>query len=448
MLRRMGPTRRCNPRPQRWRFWVYAALLLAISACFIRRDDRYVSALAGLNVRTGPSQQAPVVALLPYRLQVSVLEEAPAYEDIAGVKGKWTRIKCTEAPQCWVFGAYLDYDQPRLFYRVEAAAGLNLRTAPTVKSNIVSGLPYRTIGFVEAVAPRVETIEEKSGFWFRTTFQGQSGWIFSGFTTTSSNESELTGDYIYDPEIKDLPELKDPAWKDGRIRRMVTAGGFSIQEMEYPAVHDALISAKRSNYTGSSVDYCSGPESRVVFVHKLTGRAYSAGGYAEWIERVDVPIPGIVQTSGHGCWCCCPYPVSRQYLIEEDRVTTIDLYMFQNETAACEFSNGLFGEKIWSTVDARLNGNTILIHWKKPACVMSEAQLSEKMAGKTVHFDNVRTFAHRTFIRLEKTEHGYRLKKKFETDVPEEFLGEWNSAKRIEPVPRTERIEEVSAHPH
>lgn len=119
-----------------------------------------VTAVDGLNVRTGPGMQYPVIKVLEYGSRWYTI----------GSSGGWLTLGTNQ----WVYGAYTRISSPIRIVTTTASDGLNVRKGPGVSNTIIRVLPLGTI---------VDVLEEKSG-WYRID---NSGWISSYYTKVLNN---------------------------------------------------------------------------------------------------------------------------------------------------------------------------------------------------------------------------------------------------------------------
>ncbi len=71
----------------------------------------YASAKSGLVVRSAPSTGSEKLGLIPYRGEVTVLDQGENEETIAGKTGRWAMIDY-DGQDAWVFGGFLTASQP------------------------------------------------------------------------------------------------------------------------------------------------------------------------------------------------------------------------------------------------------------------------------------------------------------------------------------------------
>ena len=67
---------------------------------------RWVSAKAGLAVRNKPGASGEKIGAIPFGAEVLLLTEEENYVELAGRKGRWSKISWF-GPDGWVFGGFL-----------------------------------------------------------------------------------------------------------------------------------------------------------------------------------------------------------------------------------------------------------------------------------------------------------------------------------------------------
>ncbi len=107
-------------------------------------------------------------------------------------------------------------------FRVIAARGLNLRAQPGIKARKISALPYLTTGPIELITRKVIDLQGRRGFWLKTSYKGQTGWIFSGFVLLARTPEELTS--IYKARFSRVQREKDEAHEKARYFHVRSAG--------------------------------------------------------------------------------------------------------------------------------------------------------------------------------------------------------------------------------
>ena len=67
---------------------------------------RWVSAKAGLTVRNKPAASGEKIGAIPFGAEVFLISEEENYVELAGRKGRWSKISWF-GPDGWVFGGFL-----------------------------------------------------------------------------------------------------------------------------------------------------------------------------------------------------------------------------------------------------------------------------------------------------------------------------------------------------
>lgn len=95
----------------------YIAIMLLCAAILTacnkppEADVRFVTAVAGLNLRSGPSGGAAPIKLVPAGSPVTFLEEQAQDSEWQGLRGRWMRVRF-ENSEGWVFGAFVTKNKP------------------------------------------------------------------------------------------------------------------------------------------------------------------------------------------------------------------------------------------------------------------------------------------------------------------------------------------------
>ncbi|PKL33703.1 MAG: hypothetical protein CVV45_06520 [Spirochaetae bacterium HGW-Spirochaetae-10] len=92
----------------RWTYFTGVMLLFFISVGCGRPGNAgmVVTAEGGLKMREAPDANARVLALVPNRALVEMVEQTGDETEIAGKKGRWTKIRFLDATG-WAFGGFL-----------------------------------------------------------------------------------------------------------------------------------------------------------------------------------------------------------------------------------------------------------------------------------------------------------------------------------------------------
>jgi len=153
-----------------------------------------------------------------------------------------------------------------LDFTVVAPSGLSLRTAPYMDANRLEVLPYgtavKTVGDWEELytLERLDTIDSRVGYWIETAYNGQKGFIFSGYLkngplfvppTDINNQFRITvpGERCqsinYDPSLHWYGIYLDPLTGDSKVKEVdieiaQTKLSMEDEEMAYADYADFL----------------------------------------------------------------------------------------------------------------------------------------------------------------------------------------------------------------
>lgn len=78
-------------------------------------------------------------------------------------------------------GADLPGQQDERFAFVNAAGGLNMRSAPTVAAEKIMTIPAGSRVKILSLSERKEKVGKTEDFWAQMDFGGKKGWVFNGF---------------------------------------------------------------------------------------------------------------------------------------------------------------------------------------------------------------------------------------------------------------------------
>ena len=104
---------------------LFVILLVAAIGCAQNRQEivkeeiiekpdqyRWVSSRGGLTVRSTPDISGEKVGAIPFGAEVLLISEEENYVELAGRKGRWTKISWF-GPDGWVFGGFLSEEEVR-----------------------------------------------------------------------------------------------------------------------------------------------------------------------------------------------------------------------------------------------------------------------------------------------------------------------------------------------
>lgn len=136
--------------------WVYNDYIKKTSS----NSTNYIGTaktLDGLNFRTGPSLDAPIMKVLSRGTKVNILS----------ISGNWVKIKCDNK----IGYVYKTYLETTANYMYVTASWLNLRVAPDLNSEIIRALKCGT-----KVA-----ILDINGNWAKILYKGTSGYVWRSY---------------------------------------------------------------------------------------------------------------------------------------------------------------------------------------------------------------------------------------------------------------------------
>ena len=72
---------------------------------------------------------------------------------------------------------------------VFAVSGLNLRAEPDTNAKVIAKIAYaEKVQIVDPITGFFETIEDRTGYWFKVQYKNQEGFLFSGYLTKSFSQ--------------------------------------------------------------------------------------------------------------------------------------------------------------------------------------------------------------------------------------------------------------------
>jgi hypothetical protein len=167
------------------------------------------------------------------------------------------------------------------YYEVSTQSGLNLRREPNFSSLRLSIIPFKYRGVVIQALPKLETIQGANGFWFKTIYMGQEGWLFSGFAkfltqiefqSRDSKETE-DGGYFMKSDLKNL-ELDRRAPSDLTFfqNESIIQTSEAISGKKYAAADFEIYNVGLdTNLTDHKYSACYGVVSYNIFRNRRTG---------------------------------------------------------------------------------------------------------------------------------------------------------------------------------
>ncbi|MBW7857218.1 MAG: SH3 domain-containing protein, partial [Leptonema sp. (in: Bacteria)] len=232
-------------------------------------DYYYVTTISGLSVRDKAGLTGKMIDILALNEPVQIVEKEPNLSKVSNRLGYWVKIQYSQnqnnqvlEKEGWVFDVYLHHQPIERFFKVKPLGGIEMRELPDLRAKVLNQLPYSTIGLIETASRRIDAIRGRRGYWFRTTFNDQVGWLFSGLVTTSLHRHELEREESLDLKEADL-EITNRSLDD------LLANAKSIQVFDGPDYRVHVLS-----YFLRDHELCDGPESRLVFERHRDGELF------------------------------------------------------------------------------------------------------------------------------------------------------------------------------
>lgn len=402
-------------------------LFLLLSFCDRPRnpfgpETVFVSVISGVNVRETPGAAGKIVDLLPLNEPLIVLERKQEVVTVGGRTGHWLRVKFGEgdsAREGWVFDSGLDSDPVSRYFRVQAAAGVPLRGKPDLREKSSVIVPYQAVGRIETASRRIESVEGRRGFWFRTTYKDVTGWIFSGSVVISSHRKELEKEQPVDIGERGLEESDLPL-------RKVLEGARSVEVIETDdyRVHAAMF-ALREN------EVCDRPDSLVVFERKRDGQLFVTEGASARLLKQDYPLPGGFLVSMKACSCCCGAETIRAIFPDRAGPRSI-LFVRENLEAHCSYDR-LTGEQATLRSENRVDPESgdLFLFWQRPLCRLPAGMDEAEAARVRFSIQSVQEFRHDFFARIRFSEGRLRIDRYQDRRIPPSLREAWERSDAI-----------------
>lgn len=187
---------------------VFFVFLFSISVGFSQTTARVI-AESGVKIRRYPSASEGEVTFAPKDAVVSLLEVGSTQEVFEGIRSYWYKVEYTnpenEMYTGYCFGGFLsntrkayvtkkqptqkqpqsqNYSSSNIPYgkaKVITESGCSLRQYPTVNSEKIGFAPQGELLKVILKTKVFETIENKSGYWYKVSYEGKISYCFGGF---------------------------------------------------------------------------------------------------------------------------------------------------------------------------------------------------------------------------------------------------------------------------
>lgn len=330
-------------------------------------DYYYVSTISGLSVRDNASLAGKMIDLLALNEPVQIVERELKPSKVSNRVGYWVKIKYSQnqkdqsmQKEGWVFDVYLNHQPVERFFIVKPLAGVEMRELPDLRAKVLVQVPYATVGLIETASRRIDTIRGRRGYWFRTTYQDQVGWIFSGLVTTSLHRYVLERESNLDLREVDL-EATNRSLDD------LLANVKSIQVIDGPDYRVHVLS-----YFLRDHELCDGPESRLIFERHRDGELFITNTFSAQLIKANSPLQDTFLVKTNECGCCISKPESNAIFADRAGPVSIAFYT-ENLEAGC-IQNQLEQYAVLRS-ENRIDPESgdLFFFWQEPKCDFQES---------------------------------------------------------------------------
>ncbi|MBL8021369.1 MAG: hypothetical protein JNM27_16985 [Leptospirales bacterium] len=392
-----------------------------------QNTERFTNSLTPVSIRDVADDDGREIELLDNNMPVRVLTtvRGKSAEPMFG-STVWSKVKF-EKGEGWIRNRNLGTAKQDYFFFVSSYSGLNMRESPALTSRVIRLMPFSTSGKIIKRKREETTIDSRNGFWFFGQFQGQEGWVFSGFTLIASDLKWLTEGMAASNEIGFKKFLDEQIELEtiSEARFLALKQDFPNvrnSETTYFEIHDLSITLR---------DQCDQKQrSALVFMNKKTGVYFLApGGLQESIHGTG-PFPDSIQSTAMFCVCCCPWTENRTYFLMQD---TVRMLPFHAATGSSNASNGScnYGPVTfysWGTTYVKASETRLLGHLKFPNCV-DEVENTGKvtMAGGSFA---TKSFRHELFMTVDydPARNFLNISKVYDQGIPENQKEVWENS--------------------
>lgn len=169
-------------------------------------------------------------------------------------------------PSCKKPAAPVQAAERYAYFKVIARGGLNLREQPSVTAKRLLTIPQNTTGEILQMTKESQKIQGRSGYWVQVKYNGQSGWIFSGFVLVAKNKDELFPEKLNRTEGS-VEEIAGSTWSEtGEVVK-------SLNFKDYAVTLSNIAGVPTKDASGFD-RYCGAPPRRVVMQHRANGMNY------------------------------------------------------------------------------------------------------------------------------------------------------------------------------
>lgn len=298
----------------------------------------------------------------------------------------------------------------KVYFKVSTISGLNLRESSDMKSKIIVTLPYQTVGEVIEADKTVYTIQDRKGYWVKTSYENKVGWLFSGFVFVSSDKDKFR-DEEEDREqwfFNYFKELKE--WEPIRAEY----NSSRMNESEDSSLLNGFRFIEEKN---KGTDECS-ENSKLFFVNSGKDFFYDLTIGVESYKSKD--YGKIFFMRYEGCHCCCSYWGELIVFVLRNR-------LFSHSVSSDAAMGGyLQNEKCWTKIQN--------IKYSKQNSMAYIYAMYGDCEMKYTEMDRIevfKSFTHDIFIKIKINEDDLDIKRIIDKGIPAEYKQEWEEAKEI-----------------
>lgn len=312
------------------------------------------------------------------------------------------------------------------YWKITDRSGLNLRKKPSLYSEVIITVPYKTWGEIQETKEEPAKIQDRYGYWIKTEYNQKHGWLFSGFTYIS----EVEGIDDLPPEKKEI-DGDDFLFKEIDYERFEEYSNLSKSDLKQRRKHSfGEIQLEYFQRKPSSYDYAEEKNYYDHFRFFLPGRRVDISGNRFRWEYWDTLYSGFIFYYSRACLNCCNPGWYGILSVTESKLFSIFLRDGNSpETVLTPFchqtSFGNGRDIAESKITIRLNSSnrTLFILREYPICEFSSKEKKIEIKGVHIFFyifqidgKNIK----QKKIRLEKAE------------IPSEWLSDWEKSKPLQ----------------
>lgn len=290
------------------------------------------------------------------------------------------------------------------FYKTNAGSGLFLREKPTTKSKKLALLPNKTIGRILEKSKKTETIDDKTGYWFKTEYKEKTGWIFSGYTITSYDRHYLEEEqsFLAFTEVKLDKTVADNIENNKKAKRSYQKDSYVVYDVDKgPSDCDPDVSSNE-----------------LVFWDKKKSEYYHTTGFRELILKKDFPLENVLYTHYNHCWCCCPADGEILYFFTNSGIKGFE-YSPSRKEGEC------LPDYTFNKADNRKHPskNILYFFWEEPECNLSE--FPEDFDPKPS------SYKHNLFVEIRFENGELKINKFRDKGIPSSYKNVWATTVKL-----------------